>query len=120
TFGRVTLLGDAAHPMVPRGSNGAGQAILDARTLGELLARTDDPPAALVAYERERLPVTAEVVRTNRRNPPDAIIREVRDRTGDRPFQNLDAVIGQDELAAISRHYKDISGMSAEGLKVTD
>ncbi|MGH3495824.1 MAG: flavin-dependent oxidoreductase, partial [Sciscionella sp.] len=68
TFGRVTLLGDAAHPMVPRGSNGAGQAILDARTLGGLLARTDDPPAALMAYERERLPVTAEVVRTNRRN----------------------------------------------------
>ena len=33
TAGRVTLLGDAAHPMYPRGSNGAGQAILDARTL---------------------------------------------------------------------------------------
>ena len=51
----VTLLGDAAHPMVPRGSNGAGQAILDARALTDALARHDDPTAALAEYEDRRL-----------------------------------------------------------------
>ena len=51
--GRLTLLGDAAHPMYPRGSNGAGQAILDARALSEALSRHSDPRDALSAYERE-------------------------------------------------------------------
>ena len=72
--GRVTLLGDAAHPMVPRGSNGAAQAILDAGCLAGCLA--DLPVAeALAAYEAERLPATARVVLTNRTNPPDALLR---------------------------------------------
>ena len=84
--GRVTLMGDAAHPMYPRGSNGAGQAILDARALADALAGHDDPVAALSAYEAQRLPATAEVVRMNRTNPPDAILREVFERTGDKPF----------------------------------
>ncbi len=61
--GRVTLLGDAAHPMYPVGSNGASQAILDARCLADHLARSEHPRQALVAYEQKRLPMTAEVVR---------------------------------------------------------
>jgi 2-polyprenyl-6-methoxyphenol hydroxylase-like FAD-dependent oxidoreductase len=120
TFGRVTLLGDAAHPMVPRGSNGAGQAILDAKVLSELLASTGDPEQALKAYESRRLPATAEVVLTNRRNPPDAIIREVRDRTADRPFERIEDVISHEELAGISQRYKDIAGLSAKELRVGD
>ena len=47
TFGRVTFMGDAAHPMYPRGSNGAAQAVIDARTLADLLARSQDVRAAL-------------------------------------------------------------------------
>jgi 2-polyprenyl-6-methoxyphenol hydroxylase-like FAD-dependent oxidoreductase len=120
TFGRVTLLGDAAHPMVPRGSNGAGQAILDAKVLSGLLASCDDPEQALRAYESRRLPATAQVVLTNRRNPPDAIIREVRDRTADRPFDRIEDVIRQEELAGISQRYKDIAGLSAKELRVGD
>src|SRR5206468_7167655 len=58
SHGRVTLLGDAAHPMVPRGSNGAGQAILDARALASALSGNDDPVAALAAYEKQRLEAT--------------------------------------------------------------
>src|SRR6202008_4278665 len=76
TFGRVTLLGDAAHPMVPRGSNGAGQAILDARALTTALTE-HEPVAALAAYEKQRLEATTRIVLTNRSNPPDAILREV-------------------------------------------
>ena len=86
SFGRITLLGDAAHPMVPRGSNGAGQAILDARALTSALLENDDPVAALAAYEKQRLEATTRIVLTNRTNPPDAILREVFQRTRDRPF----------------------------------
>jgi 2-polyprenyl-6-methoxyphenol hydroxylase-like FAD-dependent oxidoreductase len=116
SFDRVTLLGDAAHPMVPRGSNGAGQAILDAKALSMALAGASDVSAAFRAYEDRRRPATTKVVLTNRRTPPDVIIREVRDRTGDRPFDRIEDVISQDELAAISRRYKDVAGMSAKSL----
>jgi len=66
TFGRVTLAGDAAHPMYPRGSNGAGQGAIDARTLADCLAHASDPRDALKEYEARRLPVTNKVVLTNR------------------------------------------------------
>jgi 2-polyprenyl-6-methoxyphenol hydroxylase-like FAD-dependent oxidoreductase len=112
----VTLLGDAAHPMVPRGSNGAGQAILDARALTDCLRAIADPVAALRAYEGKRLDATANVVRTNRANPPDAILREVYRRTGDRPFDDIDKVISRDELAAISDRYKRVAGYDRETL----
>src|ERR1700759_4441122 len=85
SFGRVTLLGDAAHPMVPRGSNGAGQAILDARVLTSALLDNNDPVAALASYEKQRREATTRIVLTNRPNPPDAILREGFQRTNDRP-----------------------------------
>ena len=110
TFGRVTLLGDAAHPMVPRGSNGAGQAILDAHALRLALESTTDRQEALRAYEADRLPKTSAVVLTNRTNPPDAILREVWERTGDRPFNDINDVISPEELAKISQKYQTIAG----------
>jgi 2-polyprenyl-6-methoxyphenol hydroxylase-like FAD-dependent oxidoreductase len=113
SFGRVTLLGDAAHPMLPRGSNGAGQAIIDARALTECLGQARSPEAALKAYEERRLEATSTIVRTNRQNPPDAILREVYLRTGDRPFQDIDAVIPRAELAALSEGYKRVTGHEA-------
>ncbi len=99
SFGRVTLLGDAAHPMVPRGSNGAGQAILDARALTSALRAEPDPVAALAAYEKERLEATTRIVLTNRSNPPDAILREVFLRTGDKPFAAIEDVIASGRIA---------------------
>jgi 2-polyprenyl-6-methoxyphenol hydroxylase-like FAD-dependent oxidoreductase len=110
TQGRVTLLGDAAHPMYPRGSNGAGQAILDARALCDALASTSSVGDALMAYEAQRLATTAAIVRMNRSNPPDAILREVWKRTGDRPFDRIDDVISRDELAAITERYRRATG----------
>ena len=83
TRGRVTLLGDAAHPMYPRGSNGAGQAILDARTLAGCLLRNKDTESALRDYEQKRLKAANDLVLMNRANPPDAILREVWRRSGD-------------------------------------
>jgi 5-methylphenazine-1-carboxylate 1-monooxygenase len=117
SFQRVTLLGDAAHPMVPRGSNGAGQAILDARALTTALVDHADPVAALAAYEKQRLEATTRIVLTNRSNPPDAILREVFERTHDRPFGKIDDVISRDELTALSEGYKRIAGYSKDALR---
>jgi 2-polyprenyl-6-methoxyphenol hydroxylase-like FAD-dependent oxidoreductase len=116
SFGRVTLLGDAAHPMVPRGSNGAGQAILDARALADCLAPRADPVEALRKYEAERLEATARVVRMSRTDPPDAILREVYARTGDRPFKNIDDVISREELVALTQGYARVAGYDKESL----
>src|SRR5215470_14529919 len=113
TFDRVTLAGDAAHPMYPRGSNGAAQGAIDARVLTEcLLANREDAPAALKAYEAARAPATAKVVRTNREYPPDFINIKVEELVGDRPFTNLDDYITQDELRALSDNYKRIAGFA--------
>jgi 5-methylphenazine-1-carboxylate 1-monooxygenase len=117
SFGRVTLLGDAAHPMVPRGSNGAGQAILDARALTSALLEQQDRVAALALYEKQRLEATTRIVLTNRSNPPDAILREVFQRTQDRPFAAIDDVISRDELVALSEGYKRIAGYSKDALR---
>jgi 2-polyprenyl-6-methoxyphenol hydroxylase-like FAD-dependent oxidoreductase len=115
SFGRVTLVGDAALPMVPRGSNGAGQAILDARAVAQCLAHDrSDVPGALAEYERQRREATAQVVLINRVNPPDAILREVYERSGDRPFDDVDDVISGAELAAMSLRYKQVAGMLPE------
>jgi 2-polyprenyl-6-methoxyphenol hydroxylase-like FAD-dependent oxidoreductase len=117
SFGRLTLLGDAAHPMYPRGANGAAQAILDCRALTDALAANTDPVAALKAYETRRLPATSEVVLANRKAPPDAILHEVYRRTGDKPFKNIDDVISREELIALSESYKRVAGYDKEQLK---
>ena len=112
TFGRVTLMGDAAHPMYPRGSQGAAQAVIDARTLADELAKGGDAAAALHAYVKARLETTAKIVRTNREHPPDFIIMKVDELTGGKPFANIDDVISQDELRALSDNYKKIAGFA--------
>jgi len=117
TQGRVTLLGDAAHPMYPRGSNGAGQAILDARALAGCLKREADVLAALRAYEAMRLGPAYEVVIANRAAGPDAILRTVHERTGDKPFARIEDVIDEAELTALAENYKRIAGFEREALR---
>jgi len=114
---RLTLLGDAAHPMYPRGANGAAQAILDARVLADALREHSDGAAALSAYEATRLPATSEVVLANRRAPPDRILQEVFRRTGDKPFRNIDDVISREELTTLSESYKRVAGYDKDSLK---
>jgi 2-polyprenyl-6-methoxyphenol hydroxylase-like FAD-dependent oxidoreductase len=112
TFGRVTLLGDAAHPMYPRGSNGSAQALIDARTLAGQLAACDDPREALKAYEAQRLGPTATIVRTNRSVPPDFIIMKADELSGGKPFGKIDDLISQEELRQISENYARIAGFA--------
>jgi len=116
TFGRVTLAGDAAHPMYPRGSNGAAQAIIDARVLAESLRAHRNHAEALSVYEEARREVTGRIVRTNRQHPPDFINIRVEELVGDRPFDDLDRYITQDELRALSERYKRIAGFAATDL----
>jgi 2-polyprenyl-6-methoxyphenol hydroxylase-like FAD-dependent oxidoreductase len=115
-FGRVALVGDAAHPMIPRGSNGAMQAIVDARTLADCLAAHRGVDAALRAYEEERLPRVNAVVLTNRSTPPDYLIKAVEERTGYQPFERLDDVISKGELHELLERYKQVAGYSREAL----
>ena len=117
THGRVTLLGDAAHPMYPRGGNGGAQAILDAEVIARFLDEMDDPQAALQAYEDDRSAVTNNIVMTNRAQPPDVIIEKVEELTGGEPFERLEDVIDPAELVAISESYKNTAGYSLTAVK---
>ena len=96
--------------MVPRGSNGAGQAILDARCLADLLQSRGLTPEALTEYDAVRNAATAKIVLMNRSNPPDAILREVHERSGDRPFERIEDVVPREELARIADAYKQVAG----------
>jgi 5-methylphenazine-1-carboxylate 1-monooxygenase len=108
THGRVTLLGDAAHPMYPMGSNGAGQAILDAASLAEHLTQHAHPAEALKAYEHDRLPATSEVVLRNRIGGPESVIDEV-ERRAPEGFERIEEVIAPAELEAIVSSYAQAS-----------
>ena len=108
TFGRVTLLGDAAHPMYPLGSNGASQAILDAQALADAFSARD-PLAALAVYEAERRPKTARIVLSNRQGGPEVVLRIAEERAP-HGFTDLEDVLPRSELEAISQSYKTVAG----------
>jgi hypothetical protein len=114
-FGRVTLLGDAAHPMYPIGSNGASQAIIDARVLARELALQPSITAAIAAYDVQRRPSTAGVVLANRQGGPERCMEIVEQRAPD-GFVDLDAVISHAELEEISNNYKRTAGFDPEVL----
>ena len=105
----MTLLGDAAHPMYPIGSNGATQAILDAKCLADYLATESSVEDALDEYERYRLPTCAEIVRLNRQEGLDAILDLVEERAPD-GFSKLEDVIDPAEIKEIVTAYKKAAG----------
>ncbi|HTE39793.1 MAG TPA: flavin-dependent oxidoreductase [Steroidobacteraceae bacterium] len=115
TRGRVTLLGDAAHPMYPIGSNGASQAILDAEVLAAAL-RNDDVDAALAEYESARRPATSKIVLSNRQNGPEQVMQIAEERAP-RGFNHVNDVIPQAELAEIAARYKQTAGFTVDDVK---
>jgi 2-polyprenyl-6-methoxyphenol hydroxylase-like FAD-dependent oxidoreductase len=115
TFGHCTLLGDAAHPMYPVGSNGASQAIRDASALADALARHADLDTALAAYEDARRPATTAIVLSNRKLGPELVMQMAEDRAPD-GFDTIDEVIPRTELEAISDGYKKVAGFSRDAL----
>jgi 2-polyprenyl-6-methoxyphenol hydroxylase-like FAD-dependent oxidoreductase len=108
TDGRVTLLGDAAHPTYPIGSNGSSQAIIDARVLAYALA-TRDVDAALDFYQFERLPRTRELQRVNRAMGPERVMQLVHERAPG-GFVDIDQVVPQLEREEIAASYKQVAG----------
>ena len=115
SHGRVTLLGDAAHPMYPVGSNGASQGILDAAALAEALANETDPVAALRQYETARLEPTARLVRTNREQGPEVVMQLAEERAP-HGFTDVGSLFAPNELADIAGRYKAIAGFDRERL----
>lgn len=115
TEGRVTLLGDAAHPMYPIGSNGASQAILDGRTLAYELATRPTIDEALEAYEAQRRPATTRIVLANRGNGPEQVMQlaETRAPGG---FAHIHDIISPEELEATAGGYRQIAGFDREAL----
>ena len=114
-FGRVTLLGDAAHPMYPLGGNGASQAIVDARVLARALAVQPSIQDAIAAYDAERRPATAAVVLTNRSGGPERVLDIVDERAAG-GFARLDDVVSREELGEIVDNYKRTTGSDRETL----
>ncbi len=115
TFGPVTLLGDAAHPMYPIGSNGASQAILDARVLTREILALGETKAALAAYEAERRPATTDLVMLNRRNGPEQVMQLVEERAPD-GYNVVTDVLSQQELEDIAANYKRVAGFQVDAL----
>jgi 5-methylphenazine-1-carboxylate 1-monooxygenase len=115
TFGRATLLGDAAHAMYPIGSNGASQAILDARVLAREIQAHGAAAEALAAYEAERRPATANIVLANRKNGPEQVMQMVRDRAPD-GFDRIEDVLNARELEEASAGYKRMAGFDKDVL----
>jgi len=115
TWGRVTLLGDAAHPMYPVGSNGASQAILDARVLTREILTHGPTNAALLAYEAERRPATTDLVMLNRRNGPEQVMQLVEERAPN-GYSVVTDVLSLRELEDIAANYKRVAGFQVEGL----
>jgi 5-methylphenazine-1-carboxylate 1-monooxygenase len=111
SFGRVTLLGDAAHAMYPVGSNGASQAILDACVLADALAEHRDVGDALRSYERQRLVPTSEIVRSNRGGGPEGVIDAVEALAPD-GFDDVEQVLPHSEREAIVRGYAKKAGFA--------
>ena len=116
SFGRVTLLGDAAHPMYPNGSNGAAQGILDAAALAAALDEAgDDVVTALVRYEAARRPATAAVVLSNREFGPERVLQLVEERIRG-PEDDIAALVTREELEDITRRYRLIAGFDVATL----
>lgn len=113
--GRVALLGDAAHPMYPIGSNGASQAILDARCLADCLAQFVDPLYALREYEAERLPKTSGIVLRNRLNGPEQVMQIAEERAP-QGFSDIEKVVPLNERTAIAARYKQTAGFDRDSV----
>ena len=115
TFDRVTLLGDAAHPLIPVSSSGAVHAIIDGRALAFALATHQDPVAGLQAYEADRLPKANQVVLASRRNGPDEVLEIVRNECPE-DADDIHEYVSKDRLQSVIDDFKVRSGFAIETL----
>jgi 2-polyprenyl-6-methoxyphenol hydroxylase-like FAD-dependent oxidoreductase len=120
SFGRVTLLGDAAHAMYPRGGNGVCQALVDSRVIAEKLAGISDPVEAFRQYEAERREMVNRIVVANRGEGPEVVRRIVEERSGGKPFSSIEDILPRAEADAIFTEYHALAGMMSPYRKPLD
>ena len=113
--GPVALMGDAAHAMYPTGSNGASQAIIDARTLGTMFLEHGLTQEALAAYDAKLCEPVSKLILRNRGNGPFGLLNMVDERCGGE-FENIDDVIPAEERAEFMAGYKAAAGFAMEAL----
>lgn len=113
--GAVALMGDAAHAMYPTGSNGASQAIVDARVLGQSMIKHGVTPAALAAFDAALCGPVSELILRNRGAGPFGLLNLVDERCGGE-FDDIDAVISPEERAEFMAGYKRAAGFAIEHL----
>jgi 2-polyprenyl-6-methoxyphenol hydroxylase-like FAD-dependent oxidoreductase len=102
SFGRVTLLGDAAHPTTPGVGQGAGQAIEDAVVLARCLSGYQPVEAALAEYERRRRPRTKTILKLSRRaDTAGQLEGKMRTRLRNALVRNLPARVQRRQLQQI-------------------
>ena len=119
TFDRVTLLGDAAHPLIPVSSSGAVHAIIDGRALAYAIAKHEDPLQALRAYEQDRLPKANQVVIASRQNGPDEVLEIVNDECPE-DADDIYQYVERERLQAVIDDFKDRSGFNIDTLNNLD
>jgi len=112
SFGRVTLLGDAAHAMYPRGGNGVCQALVDTRVIADKLATASDPVESLRQYETERREKVNRIVMANRGEGPEVVRRIVEERSGGKPFDDIEKIFPRAEADALFKEYHRMAGMT--------
>ncbi|HZV58127.1 MAG TPA: flavin-dependent oxidoreductase [Sphingobium sp.] len=113
--GAVALMGDAAHPMYPTGSNGASQAIMDARAIGRIMLTHGVTPAALRAYDAELCEPIGQIAMRNRGAGPFGLLNMVEERCGG-TFDNIDDVISFEDRAAFMLSYQQAAGFAKDRL----
>jgi 5-methylphenazine-1-carboxylate 1-monooxygenase len=113
SFGRVTMVGDAAHPMLPVGAQAGSQAIVDGRVLAAALLRFANPVEALRHYERERMDAMNAMILRNRQLGPETVMQLAEERAP-HGFSDISAVLSADELSEASISFKRAAGFDVE------
>ena len=116
-YGTITLLGDAAHPMIPIGANGGTQAIIDGRVLAFELYHQPDVSSALRAYDKRRRKAVNKVVKANREESETRFLEIIHKNCPyiDREY-DFNEVLSKEDLDEISNTYKDVAGFNPKTL----
>jgi 2-polyprenyl-6-methoxyphenol hydroxylase-like FAD-dependent oxidoreductase len=119
SFGRVTLIGDAAHPMHPVGAQAGSQAVVDGRVLAACLLAHRDPVEALVRYQDQRIAAMNDMIVRNRNMGLESVLR-IADERAPNGFKNIRDVFTPDELEGAAFDFKRAAGFDVETVNSRD
>jgi 5-methylphenazine-1-carboxylate 1-monooxygenase len=113
SFGRVTLIGDAAHPMQPVGAQAGSQAVVDGRVLAAALRASRDPVEALTRYQDQRIAAMNDMIIRNRNLGLEQVLQMAEERAPG-GFKHINDVLTQDELQHTAASFKKVAGFDVE------